>query len=116
MHIPKNLQNAIFEILLFPFLALFCVGSSYSSISVNGNFTALNQCPAYISKIKKTNPDAAQTVPFQQYKLVEINKNNPDWYRIVMPSQQNALRWVAAHCGEAEYSSKDKGQCQLIPG
>lgn len=88
-----------------------------ASISVNGSFNATNTCPAYVSKNKKTNPDNLSTQPNKSYELIEINRlYHPDWFRVVIPGETTALRWVSASCGLADYQQTGPVVCEQRPG
>lgn len=68
---------------------------------VEGSFLATRECPAYVSKVRQTNPDDAQLAPGRIYPLFEINQDlAPDYYRIRIEGADPRERWVAADCGE----------------
>lgn len=87
-----------------------------ASNAVSGTFEATKSCPAYLSKNNKTNPDNLVVQIHQQYQLKEINKNPPDWVRIVMPDHHNALRWVSASCGVTEFTERNPDKCDSRAG
>jgi ribonuclease T2 len=96
---------------------LLCSFHLNASMVVNGTFEAVQSCPAYVSKNNKTNPDNLVTEPSQIYSLREINKSQPDWFRIVFPNVVNSSsRWVSATCGRAEYTLRDISSCTMEVG
>lgn len=109
-------------------LSLCILSPQAFAVSVHGSFNAGRECDAYISSKNKTNPDHATVQAGQQYDLIEINKaNNPNWYRLNVPSASPAERWVASHCGKANYqqpttppssskppASGSTAQCQTV--
>ncbi|CAM2748546.1 ribonuclease T2 family protein [Legionella worsleiensis] len=104
---------------MIPFITLLFLALSVNVNAlgaVNGTFEATKVCPAYVSKNNKTNPDNLMVRIHQQYVIKEINKNPPDWLRIVIPEQRNSLRWVSADCGLAEYAERNTERCDLRPG
>jgi len=102
---------------LITLLLLSCSLNVQASIPVNGTFQATESCPAYLSKNSKTNPDDLTIIPNQEYLLKEINHNSPDWLRIQIPNNRNALRWVSASCGVTHYEeTPHTGSCDNHPG
>ncbi|UJP04581.1 MAG: ribonuclease T, partial [Nitrosomonas sp.] len=67
-------------------------------------------CSAFVSKNKATNPDNRQIQAGGKYEIIEvITANNPNWYRIVIPSANPRERWVSAQCGEARFNNDGDG-------
>lgn len=93
--------------------------TSYSSVTVNGNFKANKTCPAYVSKNNKNGPNALAVHRDERYELREINRPlNPDWLRIQFndESEASGLRWVHASCGDCDYQDSGKTICDESPG
>lgn len=98
---------------------LFLLAFSFSlnaSQVVSGTFEATQSCPAYVSKNSKSNPDNLMVEPNQHYRLKEINKTPPDWFRVELQDSHHSLRWVSASCGRTEYTKLDLGTCTNEPG
>lgn len=96
--------------IIFPLL-------SFSSVNVEGTFDVKKNCPVYLSKNKKNNPDKAMVQPGQSYLIKEINRpNKPQWLRIELANKEPSLRWVSADCGEAHFQSNGKSSCEQLPG
>lgn len=67
---------------------------------LSGVFVADDQCPAYQSKNRRTNPGNVTTVPGTRYDLLGINEAGGDYYMIrfnAAPSTRD--RWVRTTCG-----------------
>lgn len=97
-------------------LLLSCAFNLYALTPVSGTFEAIQSCSAYSSKKNKTNPGNLTLRIGTQYKIKEINKNPPDWFRIEMAEQHNALRWVNISCGSADYTPVDNKSCDPRAG
>lgn len=97
-------------------LFLVCSFNLHATQSVMGSFEAKDSCPVYISKNKKTNPDNLMVQPKQRYQIKEINKNPPDWLRIVLKEGRNGLRWVDVNCGVFEFTETNNGSCDSRSG
>jgi len=97
-------------------LLIFFFFNLHASTSVNGTFKATQSCPAYLSKNGKVNPDNLMVILNQHYVIKEINKIPPDWLRIEFPGRENALQWVNASCGVAEYSGHNPTACDSKAG
>jgi len=95
---------------------LFSSFNLFASIKVTGTFDAVEQCQAYISKNKKTNPDQLYVHNGERYSIKEINRQIPNWLRIELPVQNHPLRWVRASCGQYQYSSQDENDCEIKAG
>lgn len=79
----------------------------FGSTSISGSFKATQDCPAYVSKNKRSNPDGLHLKLGAVYPLVEANRpNRPDWYRLRLQAEP-ALRWVSKDCGEVRQGSAD---------
>lgn len=68
---------------------------------VEGSFLAVEDCPVYVSKIARTNPDEMHLEPGRIYSLFEVNyAEKPDAYRIRVEEAHPKERWISATCGE----------------
>lgn len=92
-----------------------CYAHSLWAAKATGIFSAQQACPAYVSKNNLTNPDDAQTRAGSDYTILEANRaNQPDWYRVIVPTAQPRQRWVSAGCGQVKLTGADtssNGQC-----
>ncbi|GGI84722.1 ribonuclease T2 family protein [Legionella impletisoli] len=100
----------------FTLILLACFSTTgLAAIPVAGYFEASNTCPAYISKDE---PQTAEEYlyPSQRYVIKEINHQAPEWVRIQLHDNPNALRWVKAACGKSQYTVKKRIPCDNTPG
>ncbi len=82
-------------------LCLLLLGLSLPAAA--GQFTASQECPAFQSMVKGTNPGNVQTAPGSRYPVLEqMQRQGQDWVRIAMPQAQPAERWVQASCGSTQ--------------
>lgn len=80
---------------------IFAVGPISAAELISGDFLALKDCPAWVSKAQQTNPDDFRLVPGRLYPTIEKNlADAPDAYRLAIPGANPRERWVAADCGE----------------
>ncbi|MBK7352529.1 MAG: ribonuclease T [Nitrosomonas sp.] len=88
---------------LINYLLLVVVLSTANPVwaaKISGTFVSQQACPAYVSKKKLTNPDESQLTIAGEYTIIEANqKNNPSWYRIIVPNASPEERWIKAECG-----------------
>lgn len=99
-----NLRISFLRLFIFPGLVLWGLLSTpaWASVSVTGHFIAHQDCPAYVSKQKKTNPDDIRLEAGQSYSLVERNKaEQADWFRLDLGA--HGRRWVHKDCGRVTY-------------
>ena len=92
---------------------LFLIIFSLSSYAINVStleFQATQQCPAYLSKNNKTNPNNLMVQPGSIYQVREINKPFPDWFRIEM-KDEHTLRWVSSACGVTQSNGEATSSC-----
>jgi len=95
-------MNLILRSALVFSLFSFTANMAFASVSASGTIKATQNCAAYISKNKRTNPDNAKLVKDKTYTVFEVNKaNNPSWYRIRIDTATPSERWVAERCGTA---------------
>lgn len=83
------------------FLSGFFHGASVqASVAVDGTLTALQTCPAYVSKKKRTNPGQISLQTGRFYPVIAANrKNHADWYRIRINGVRPSERWISGTCG-----------------
>ena len=80
-------------------LVLGLIAASQAEIRVQGEYTAEQECPVFVSIRKKTNPGKARLTPGRRYKVVAANAASADWYLIRVPGARPRERWAAASCG-----------------
>lgn len=77
--------------------------SAAMAVPAGGTFTALRDCPAYVSKNKQTNPDAARVTAGEAYPVFEADRpEDARWYRLRLPAANPPERWVSRDCGRLE--------------
>lgn len=112
---------------IITFLSLLLVSTTTVAAPMQGTFTATQECAAYQSKNKLTNPENINTKPQQQYQIHEYlgDSANPTWLRIKTTASHSAMRWVKAQCGtisganlgtnnsskKQQTANSDKGSC-----
>ncbi|MYM87857.1 ribonuclease I [Rugamonas sp. FT82W] len=89
------MQRQIAAGLFFAFIAVACGASE----SASGQFTATQNCEAFSSFAKRSNPGAVQVAAGTSYTVREINKVDYDWLRVDVPGAEPSLRWVQRSCG-----------------
>jgi ribonuclease T2 len=80
-------------------LSILAVTSNAQAVKIEGTFTAVKSCPAYQSFTKGHNPGDIHTIPGRTYEIVEENKYDGPWARVLVPELSSARRWVAKECG-----------------
>lgn len=89
-------------------LGLFLGTQGWASEPVTGTIASTQECPAYASKNKRTNPGSVTLEINKSYQIFEANRAaNPDWYRIHMADANPAERWVAKHCGVIDIQTSE---------
>lgn len=97
-------------------LLSFIITSVSASIPITGEFIATKACPAYVSKNYQSNPDLLQLEVGKHYKMLEINKDHPDWVRLLIPNIHQAARWVKMNCGQPLYKEIGNARCDNTAG
>lgn len=97
-------------------LLLICAFNLNATKVVSGTFEATQNCPAYLSKNKKSNPDNLMVHPNQSYQIKAINKSPAEWLYIELPEHHNTLRWVNVTCGISDFVEKNSGICDYTAG
>ncbi|PID46770.1 MAG: hypothetical protein CSB47_02295 [Proteobacteria bacterium] len=70
---------------------------AWASEKLKGGFIVTQQCKAYSSIRKKTNP--VDLVVGRKYRVVAKNKPSPSHYRIIVAESRSQNNWVAVGCG-----------------
>ena len=109
------------RMLLTVVLVIFFSGSLFqlaeASVSTTGEFIAKRDCPAYLSKNRRTNPGAIVIIPGERYPIVELNRpERADWVRLRISGAEPAQRWVSINCGEMHYAPVNSDSGCATPG
>jgi len=91
-----------------PLLLCLLAGTTWASQPASGTFVASQNCEAYLSFRKQTNPGAAKTESGREYQVREIDERDYQWLRIEMPGIAEPLRWVPAACGTVKDMAQAK--------
>lgn len=78
---------------------VFTITESQAEVPLSGYFIAREECPAFQSIRKRTNPGNITTHRNQAYDLQAKNRPAASHYRIRMDAEPK-YRWVATSCGE----------------
>jgi ribonuclease T2 len=73
---------------------------SHAEIKLDGYFIAQDDCPAYQSKNKQTNPGNIHLIPNMAYGVLAKNKAEATHYRLMIPEASPPQRWVSIACGK----------------
>ncbi len=94
MHITKSILR------LFLLSTLIVSSVAWAEVKLNGYFIANdNECPAYKSFRKKTNPGNVRLVEDRAYPVLSKNKFDATHYRLKIKEATPRERWVALDCG-----------------
>lgn len=91
------------NIVLSLFVILF--GLSVQPAMANpasGIFTPTRSCPMYHSREGRTNPGGAMAQIGKDYKIMEADQKNAEWFRVINMRANPRLRWVQASCGSTD--------------
>ena len=67
---------------------------------LEGYFIAFEECEAFQSKNKETNPGGIVTEPFRAYEMIALNAPGGDFFQVRMPGAPvTEDRWVHVGCG-----------------
>ncbi|MBY5922053.1 ribonuclease T2 family protein [Ferrimonas balearica] len=86
----RQLAYLLFLSLLFPL-------SAFGQSPASGEFLAGENCPAFQSIRKQTNPGELSVQPGQSYRVLAENKPGGDWFLLEVEEQR---RWVEKRCGQ----------------
>ena len=78
---------------------LLTITPAQSQIALSGYFIATDNCEAYQSFKKATNPGNVELVRDMSYELIGKNKVEATHYRIRVPHANPKERWVKGSCG-----------------
>ncbi|WP_158262662.1 ribonuclease T2 family protein [Photobacterium sanctipauli] len=78
---------------------------SQAATKLDGTFIATEQCPAYQSIKKKTNPGKITTKIDASYQTLAINKPDGDWLQLRFENASPSVRWVNINCGHLNSTS-----------
>ena len=85
---------------LFLLSTLIVSSVTWAEVKLNGYFIANDQdCPAYQSFRKKTNPGNVHLVEDRAYPVLSKNKFDATHYRLKIKDASPRERWVALDCG-----------------
>lgn len=99
--------------LVFIIISLFLTVELYASTVITGTIVARQQCQAYVSKNKRTNPGKVKLELNKSYQIFEANRSsNANWYRIRVTTVSPSARWVSKTCGDVTIGTVDP----VIPG
>lgn len=97
-------------------LSVLAIPSAFAAKLLDGSFLAVKDCPAYVSKAERTNPDATRLVPGRVYPVFEVNvPEAPEAYRIRIEGADPKERWVGADCGEYPPKSSPADIAARVP-
>jgi ribonuclease T2 len=94
-HLPHTKRTT----LLFVIIAFFPLLPLHASERIEGCFIANQNCEAFRSIRKKSNPDHIKLTINNSYKVQAKNKPSPSHYQILIPNNSTPLRWVSTSCG-----------------
>lgn len=83
-------------------LGLTTVSISHAEVPLSGTFSATQDCPAYQSISRQTNPGNITLEPDRNFELVAANKTPATHFWIVIPGAQPDRRWVDVTCGTTD--------------
>jgi ribonuclease T2 len=96
--------------LLLSTLLLSAIASPASAqVAMQGTFDATQNCPAFQSFRKGTNPGNVVIQAGQGYKLLGKNRDAATHYWLEVPGASPLQRWVAADCGTANGTVAEGG-------
>lgn len=88
------------QILYIFLLSVLFLTTSHAEIKIDGYFIAQDNCAAYQSKKKKTNPGNIHLTVNMAYDVLSKNKAEATHYRIKLPEASPQERWVSISCGK----------------
>lgn len=93
-------MRKIHWIIAFIVFSLTLATISHAEILIDGYFIAQDECPAYHSMRKKTNPGNIQLTANMAYEVLSKNKAKATHYRIKIVEATPQERWVPINCGK----------------
>jgi len=91
---------------LIIFFACFTVFAQAAKANdpISGCFTAEEECPAFVSIKKQSNPGEVMVQPGDEYRVTGQNKPAPTYYLLQMDGVTSPKRWVSVSCGKLSES------------
>ncbi|CAG7857382.1 hypothetical protein MCAMS1_02181 [biofilm metagenome] len=87
--------------IIFIFVCFICYGQTVSANEpLQGCFTAEEECPAFVSIKKQSNPGKVMVQPGDDYRVTGQNKPAPTYYLIQVEGVVSPKRWVSVSCGK----------------
>lgn len=71
-----------------------------ASVKLNDRFRATQNCEAFQSLRKQTNPGNIKLTPDTIYPVTAKNKEDATYYHLKIDGVEPSLRWVSVNCGE----------------
>ncbi len=71
-----------------------------AQVAMSGTLVAKQECPAYQSIRKQTNPGGVTLQPGRSYPVTGKNKPEATYYQITVDGASPAQRWVDVACGD----------------
>ncbi len=71
-----------------------------ASVKLNDQFRATQNCEAFQSLRKQTNPGNIRLTPDTIYPVTAKNKEDATYYHLKIDGVEPSLRWVSVNCGE----------------
>jgi ribonuclease T2 len=88
--------------LTIAFATLALTTSAMAQVKLQGQFMAMQACPALLSIKKGTNPGDVSIKAGTSYRLLGKNKDAATHYWIEVPGANPGPRWVALNCGTTD--------------
>ena len=85
---------------------------SLADVAMSGSFLATQDCPAFQSFRKATNPGEVKLEPGHSYPLLAKNAPNATHYRIRIEGAAPPERWVGVNCGSSGEQGANSGSPQ----
>lgn len=111
-------MNRVQQIAVFFLMSLFLVALSHAEIQLDGYFIAQDECAAFHSKNKKTNPGNIHLTVNVAYEVLSKNKAEATHYRIRVDEASPQERWVPINCGKLLVDCREHavvGQPEPVP-
>ena len=104
-----KLRNLIGLGLIYVSITVSNMPNSWASQLTGGYLVANQECPAYQSMRKKTNPGNTHLQVDKRYSIKEVNnRKNTTWYRVIVDDAKPKLRWVHFQCGDAQLNANQE--------
>lgn len=90
------------------YLILAAVNPAHAYVSLDGYLIAEQECPAFVSIKKQTNPGDVKLTPDMAYELLGKNKSEASHYQVKIKGIAQTQRWVATSCGKLLFDCKEQ--------